>query len=519
MSKDTNIADEQLIAFLLGELNEEQELMVKNALVNNAKLQEKERIFADTLRLVEQSCNETIPSIPGNDLKLSDSRKREIFPNKVPESNDTQVESNDNVSERKQPINFLFWIPLGVAACAFLVVLISGPKKQSQLEIAVQNRSESESSFHEAKQDLEKKEELVLSVDTEIKLLLNDQAQRGMNRELIARTTDEVLAMNEELKKAPSTVEDFAMKESLPIPLNSLAFTQSENQIDNLSAQRLGRSKTTKSNHYQPVPSAEIKSTKIAQEGQTMDVPIARIGISESSPKPAIDSTIDTNRIPEIENPIKNEDLPFSTTEHNGSDIGRDIQKKSLAAVMTQQDTEVNLAAESINSKLGVLIKENSSTTKSRKLKYDSSLNQKAYAFSTALPNLVTENKQSESEVKKNGYEQIDSSQSVQLFTPKAKALGKIKIVQRSNQIIELFRLHETRLGQSVLLSGEDYQLRFSSESEPVIILVGSLNKKLDAKEDSRNLNELSTYLFEIKEAWVLNEKEIRKPFDLNATR
>jgi hypothetical protein len=136
-----------------------------------------------------------------------------------------------------------------------------------------------------------------------------------------------------------------------------------------------------------------------------------------------------------------------------------------------------------------------------------------------ASSTLVAENNQSQQ--KKNGYDLIDRSKSVYLFTPKAKALGKVKIVNRAGPKIELLRLHETMLGKSALLRGEGYQLRFSYDDEPVIILVGNLRRnEVDEEDrDPRNLNELSSYFFETKEAWELDEKEIRKPYNLNNPR
>ena len=69
------------------------------------------------------------------------------------------------------------------------------------------------------------------------------------------------------------------------------------------------------------------------------------------------------------------------------------------------------------------------------------------------------------------------------------------------------------------MLSGEDYQLRFTSDDESVIILVGNLKRKEEenSQRDPENINELSSYFFEIKEAWELDEKEIRKPYNLNS--
>ena len=120
-----------------------------------------------------------------------------------------------------------------------------------------------------------------------------------------------------------------------------------------------------------------------------------------------------------------------------------------------------------------------------------------------------------------DGYKLIDGSKSVFLFTPKVKALGRVKVIKRVEQNIELLRLHETRLGKSVLLSGKDYQLRFSFQNEPPVILVGNLERKegVQEKENPNNLNQLSTYTFQIKESWILDEKEIRKPIDLNQIR
>ena len=76
-------------------------------------------------------------------------------------------------------------------------------------------------------------------------------------------------------------------------------------------------------------------------------------------------------------------------------------------------------------------------------------------------------------------------------------------------------------LGKSALLRGEGYQLRFSYDDEPVIILVGNLRRnEVDEEDrDPKNLNELSSYFFEITESWELDEKEIRKPYNLNNPR
>ena len=47
MRKDSNIGDEEIIAFLMGELDEEKELMVQNALKNDPDLQKQQKILEE----------------------------------------------------------------------------------------------------------------------------------------------------------------------------------------------------------------------------------------------------------------------------------------------------------------------------------------------------------------------------------------------------------------------------------------------------------------------------------------
>ena len=47
---------------------------------------------------------------------------------------------------------------------------------------------------------------------------------------------------------------------------------------------------------------------------------------------------------------------------------------------------------------------------------------------------------ESKKKKKVNGYNLIDDSKSVFLFTPKSKALGRVKIIKRENKNIELLK-------------------------------------------------------------------------------
>ena len=480
MSKDSNIGDEEIIAFLMGELDEEKELMVQNALKNDPDLQKKQKILADTLRLVEKSCNESIPELTDGEWKLSESRKEKIFAGETPDLPESENELNDHPTDTKQSINLLFWIPLGVAACAFLIVMVSETNKPNQTQSVALALMDDQT--QETKDLIKGKEDLVPEENTELNQMLQNKAQEGANLALVERTTTEVLAMNEELKQVPSLAEAFASRDS------------------SLSPKMLETDKAIKKMADRGVEqSMNFRSLPSQVEGEPRLQPLA---MSKSKQKDETSS-------------------PFALND-------RMEDKDSLAKTQTNRTDAIPIptsASEQVEAEEGSIVFKSESDTLYR----FSSAEKKASELTgtgdpipelaKASTTLVAENNQNQQ--KKNGYDLIDRSKSVYLFTPKAKALGKVKIVNRAGPKIELLRLHETRLGKSALLRGEGYQLRFSYDDEPVIILVGNLRRnEVDQEDrDPKNLNELSSYFFEIMEAWELDEKEIRKPYNLNNPR
>ena len=475
MSKDSNIGDEEIIAFLMGELDEEKELMVQNALKNDPDLQKQQKILADTLRLVEKSCNESIPELTDGEWKLSESRKEKIFAEQTPDLPETEHELNDHPTDTKQSINLLFWIPLGVAACAFLIVMVSETNKPNQTQSVALALMDDQT--QETKDLIKGKEDLVPEENTELNQMLQNKAQEGANLALVERTTTEVLAMNEELKQVPSLAEAFASRDSSLSP-KMLETDKAIKKMDDRGVEQ----------------SMNFRSLPSQVEGEPR---LQTLAMSKSKQKDETSS-------------------PFALND-------RMEDKDSLAKTQDNQTDAIPIptsASEQVEAEEGSIVFKSESDTmsygiSSELIETGDPIPELAKASST----LVAENNQNQQ--KKNGYDLIDRSKSVYLFTPKAKALGKVKIVNRAGPKIELLRLHETMLGKSALLRGEGYQLRFSYDDEPVIILVGNLRRnEVDQEDrDPKNLNELSSYFFEIMEAWELDEKEIRKPYNLNNPR
>jgi hypothetical protein len=331
----------------------------------------------------------------------------------------------------------------------------------------------------ETKDLIKGKEDLVPEENTELNQILQNKAQEGVNLALVKRTTTEVLAMNEELKQVPSLADGFASRDSSLSP-KMLETDKAIKKMDDRGVEQ----------------SMSFRSLPSQVEGEPKLQPLV---MSKSKQKDETSSLFALNDRMEDKDSL-------AKTQDNQTDA---------IPIPTSASEQVEAAAEG-----SIVFKSESNTislgTASELIVTRGPMDELAKASSTPL---VAEKNQSQQ--KKNGYDLIDRSKSVYLFTPKAKALGKVKIVNRAGQNIELLRLHETRLGKSALLRGEGYQLRFSSDDKPVIILVGNLRRKeVDQEErDPKNLDELSSYYFEIKEAWELDEKEIRKPYNLNNPR
>ncbi|MFL2913794.1 MAG: hypothetical protein ACJZ64_04055 [Opitutales bacterium] len=456
-------------------MDEEKELMIQNALKSDPDLEKRKKIFADTLRLVEKSCNESIPELTDGDWKLSESRKEKIFAEETPDLPESENELNDHSTDKKQSINLLFWIPLGVAACAFLIVMVSETNKPNQTESVAIALMDDQT--RETKDLIKGKEDLVPEENSELNQMLQNKAQEGANLALVKRTTTEVLAMNEELKQVPSLAEAFASRDSSLSP-KMLETDKAIKKMDDRGVEQ----------------SMNFRSLPSKVEGEPR---LQTLAMSKSKQKDETSS-------------------PFALND-------RIEDKDSLAWSRTNQTDAIPIptsASEQVEAEEGSIVFKSESDTltygiSSELIETGDPIPELAKASST----LVAENNQNQQ--KKNGYDLIDRSKSVYLFTPKAKALGKVKIVNRAGPKIELLRLHETRLGKSALLRGEGYQLRFSYDDEPVIILVGNLRRnEVDQEDrDPKNLNELSSYFFEITESWELDEKEIRKPYNLNNPR
>jgi hypothetical protein len=212
VSEDYKVDEEKIVALLLDELTEEEKSLVENAILQDSRLQEMERVLADTLRLVEKSGKNIFPITPVEDLKLSQDRKDKLFAEIQKEEGNEEEESPESSTQKeKKPINLLFWIPLGIAACAFLISLLNESNHSPSVELAQEAKKTDK--VNQSTSDEKLVNKIQFPQDPQFDLMLENEAQKGAIEKLALRTKVEVDAMNESLNNSTSLTDAFAFTE------------------------------------------------------------------------------------------------------------------------------------------------------------------------------------------------------------------------------------------------------------------------------------------------------------------
>ncbi|MEJ6522948.1 MAG: hypothetical protein QNL65_02125 [Opitutales bacterium] len=241
MNEDFKVGEEEIISYLLDELASEEKTLVRNAISENPSLQEMEKMLADTLRLVGHSGREPLPNLEEKELRLNQDRKEKIFSIIKGEKYESEENEKMNAIEKKKPVNLLFWVPLGIAACAFLIVLVSEPDNPPIIELALDREKTVPSNQFKSKE--QSVDNIESQKNLQFDLMLENQAQEGAIQELAQRTKVEVEAMNEELNDSISLADAFAFSEfAKDSPLDSPLSTKSRSAMKTIEQDKLTNS-------------------------------------------------------------------------------------------------------------------------------------------------------------------------------------------------------------------------------------------------------------------------------------
>ena len=432
MSSKIKIEDEEIIAFLLGELDDEKKLRIEQAIKENPNLLKKKRLLAETINLLKESSKDPFSKMAEKDWELSENKKNKIFCDKI---------DKITINESR---NLMFWIPLGVAACSLIIVLAKDLTQKNTSEIASTN---SVGKIEKEKNQINRFEDLRLKKGSELDQILHKQTMEGANLELSTRNKREILALNE--ASVP--------KQPVPDLFNSNKNLHAQNE----------RKPDTQIKRDQLI--TEESETKIANR-TVADAKISEA--SDNEPMPANSSTLSEDKLPTADKlqgsiSIINKNRPTLEVEIKGA--GKLKSKSVKQSPFPKAAGKLNLT-ESPNKKVGAV----------------------------------------------NLSKLIDQTRSVILFSPENKVLSKVKIENREKEDLELSRYSKSK-EKLQFQKSDQYQLRLIFDENSPIILVGSLKLKTDDAEEGigdKN-NQPHSYIFKIRESWILNENENRNLIEI----
>lgn len=460
MNNNLDIGEEEIISYLLGEVDLDKKLFIQKVISENPQLQEMERMLTDTIRLVEQSTKEPLPDLKEGELRLSQKRKNTILELAENEETQTLEKQKSSLPKDKKSDNFLFWVPLGIAACAFLILFVTKPDHSSTGEFTLNREQESTNK----QDDLEGTTTDTIDIEKELALniALENQAQEGVIQILTQRSTIEVEAMKRELNNSLSLADAFAYAD--PVPFKSV-------------------------------------------EDSTLFVPPVASPASASAPPPVR---------PEALLKIPNHSADHSIMRHT-KELGAELsvkKEKILDPSSNQITVDSPLRTRQTEQNEKIIITEKKRKTTGSEISTPLNRTSSGRADTKGIPKLQ------KGLINESLPPLLNRSGPTYLFTSKGKTLGKVRIIKKTETALEFVRLNETMLGKSTLPDGPGYQLRLSDSNSSTVIIVGHLtrvkvaqikDKRMTKNELGKNLD-FTHYSIQIEEAWKLDEKENRLP-------
>lgn len=200
-SAEEKTRQEKLTRYLLGETEDDERLEIEKLCNQNEEWRQDKQRISRTLSLLEDACSEPFKELDGASLQLSEEPRRKVLAtlkNHEP-SNPLPEPKNPDQNPQKNEGKYLklnFWIPLGAAATAMIIAYLGSVENTKPSETArAEPSSEKEKVVEERANSIAKTE----ATSPEVDFALEERIQEGAIRTLAKRTTEEVLAMKDNL--------------------------------------------------------------------------------------------------------------------------------------------------------------------------------------------------------------------------------------------------------------------------------------------------------------------------------
>ena len=211
MSKDK--MEDRIIAYLLGECEEEEAFEVEKLCREDSKWQAEKIRYGQVLGLLEESIVQTAPELlPEKEMKLTEEQRKEIKSllekdSEISKVREDEVTVDANKNDRKEDgmnekenkgnkSKMIYWAPLAAAAVAAIIAYWGNPEKEAEkTSIASASKVESDKLETNASPAVVSSfsDQQTFSADAEI--ALQDAISDSANEALALRTTNEIKEM------------------------------------------------------------------------------------------------------------------------------------------------------------------------------------------------------------------------------------------------------------------------------------------------------------------------------------
>jgi hypothetical protein len=511
----------RLIDYLLNESSSEERVEIERLCRENSDWNEAKAELERTLGLIEDACKQPATGIEGG-MELDPGRRQELESLR----SGKPAESEEQTEERMLIFKPAVWVPLAAAACAALLVWAPGLMDQEtpEQQLAAANPKPGEKSgknekspatgtdkrtlqsgkLGEAKSDdanadpstslafkasrlkesQDKSEGASLELEEDLTIaLLEKRALDGANEVLNGRSARDVASLNGGIAK---DVETISLADAFAKPSAESA----DFSIGSDSAALPPRPGAPFKSRPEPVvsPAPAVPSSKA--DGDNPTVASITSGISGQGPGVGAGAGFIAGNRKELES--------------------LDEDEKKLALRRTAGDDRLginkpqNSAADfTIDTVRGRELSDNRDSAKTRKNNTLSSAVDQKRSKPVSWTALVRK------------------PSSCFLFNKDGQALGEVLVMQSAGKTSVIRRMGEIRQGKRFLLTPGQFELRFTDQSKSVVILSGELkrgeNLSADEAEEAKSKSSRDgDYEFEAKEAWWLDQSEVRQALPVN---
>ena len=205
--------EDRIIAYLLGECEEEEAFEVEKLCREDSKWQAEKIRYGQVLGLLEESINQTTPELlPEKEMKLTEEQRKEIKSllekdSEISKVREDEVIVDENKNDRKEDgmtekenkdnkSKMIYWAPLAAAAVAAIIAYWGNPEKEAEkTSIALASKVESDKLESNASSAVVSSfsDQQTFSADAEA--ALQDAISDSANEALALRTTTEIKEM------------------------------------------------------------------------------------------------------------------------------------------------------------------------------------------------------------------------------------------------------------------------------------------------------------------------------------